>query len=128
MPLDEIHIRDLLLRCIIGIYDEERREKQDVNINITLYADLRRAGQSDDIADTVDYKTIKKRVIRRVEESSCFLVERLAQCVADLCLEDGRVRRVRVSVAKPGALRFARTVDVTIEREQPERNGGHDNE
>ena len=118
VQLDEIHIRDLLLRCIIGIYDEERHEKQDVNINISMFADLRKAGQTDDIADTVDYKTIKKDVISMVEDSSFFLVERLAESIADVCLEDERVQRVRVCVAKPGALRFARTVEIAIERAQ----------
>lgn len=118
--LDRIHIRDLLLRCIIGIYDEERREKQDVTINITLYADLRKAGTTDAIDDTVDYKAIKKRVIAMVERSDFFLVERLAERIAELCLESIRVRRVRVCVAKPGALRFARTVEVEIVRKQRE--------
>lgn len=114
--LDRIHIRDLLLRCIIGIYNEERRDKQDININITLFADLRQAGQTDAIDDTVDYKTIKKRVIALVEQSSFHLVERLAACIADTCLEDEGVKRVEVAVAKPGALRFARTVEVVITR------------
>jgi len=116
--LDQIHIRDLLLRCVLGVYDEERREKQDVNINITLWADLRKACQSDCIDDTVDYKAIKKRVIAMVEESSCFLVERLAERIAEICLENPRVARVNVAVEKPGALRFARTVAVEIVRQR----------
>lgn len=116
--LDQIHIHDLLMRCIIGIYEDERREQQDVCINITLRADLSRACLSDDITDTVDYKTIKKRVIEMVEGSSFFLVERLAQRIADLCLENDAVEEVRVRVAKPGALRFARTVEVDIVRQQ----------
>ena len=116
--LDQIHIRDLLLRCVIGIYGEERREKQDVTINITLYADLRKAGRTDAIDDTVDYKAIKKQVIALVEESSFFLVERLAERIAELCLENSRVMQVRVRAAKPGALRFARTVEVEIVRGQ----------
>ena len=66
---DRIHIRDLMCRCIVGIYPDERREKQDVIINITLWANYRAACRTDDIADTVDYKTIKKQVIKMVEES-----------------------------------------------------------
>ena len=116
--LDRIHICDLLQRCIIGIYDEERREKQDVVINITLYADLRAAGRSDNIDDTVDYKSIKKQIIAMVETSSFFLVERLAERIAEICLAHEAVQRVGVRVAKPGALRFARTVDVEIERDR----------
>lgn len=114
--LDRIHIRDLLLRCVIGIRDWEREAPQNVMLNITLHADLRAAGASDDIADTVDYVAIKKRVIALVEGSSFGLVEALAQAVADACLEDPKVQRVDVVVEKPGALRFARTVAVDISR------------
>ena len=119
--LDRIHIRDLHLRCVIGIFDEERRDKQDVIINLTLYADLSAAGKTDRIEDTVDYKAAKKRVIALVEQSSCLLVECLAQRIADVCLEDPRVRRVAVTVDKPGALRFARSVAVEIIRDRRNR-------
>jgi dihydroneopterin aldolase/D-erythro-7,8-dihydroneopterin triphosphate epimerase len=115
-PLDRIHIRDLLVRCILGIYPDERREKQDVIVNITLYADLRKACLSDDIDDTVDYKTIKKNVLQLVQQSEYFLVERLAERIAELALETAAVQRVDVSVDKPGALRFARSVAVEISR------------
>ncbi len=117
-PLDKIHIRDLRLRCVIGVFPEEQREKQDVIINITLHADLRTAGETDRIEDSVDYKSLKSRILAMAEQSSYYLIERLAECVADLCLEDARVQRVEVSVDKPGALRFARSVAVEIVREQ----------
>jgi dihydroneopterin aldolase/D-erythro-7,8-dihydroneopterin triphosphate epimerase len=113
---DEILIKDLLLRTIIGINEEERENRQDVLINITLDADTRSAGISDDIADAVNYRTITKKVIQFVEGSQFFLVEKMAAEIAAICLEDVRVERVRVSVEKPGALRFARSVGVTIER------------
>lgn len=114
--LDRLHIRGLGLRCVVGIYPEERREKQDVTIDITLHADLRTACHTDRIEDTVDYKGIKKRVVAMVETSSEYLIERLAQRVADLCLEDPRVEAVEVTVDKPGALRFAQSVAVAIFR------------
>ena len=116
--LDRIHIRDLALRCIIGIEPHERDKLQDVVINITLHADLSRAGRSDGIADTVDYKAIKSKVVDTVENSSYLLVERLAEEIADVCLAEPRVRRVEVTVDKPGALRFARSVAVEISRER----------
>jgi FolB domain-containing protein len=114
--LDAIHIHDLLVRCIVGINDDERTKKQDVVINLTLWADLRRAGRSDDIADTVDYKTIKTSVIQLVEGSNYYLVEKLAEEIAAICLGESLVERVRVRVEKPGALRFARSVGVDILR------------
>lgn len=115
-PLDRIHIHDLQLRCIIGVYPEERRDKQDVNIDITLHADLRKACSSDDLGDTIDYKSLKKRIVAMVEGSSFQLIEALAERIASLCLDEPRVRSARVYLAKPGALRFARTVAVEIER------------
>jgi FolB domain-containing protein len=113
---DVIHIKDLLLRTIVGINDEERRNRQDVLINIALYADMHAAGRSDDIDDAVNYRTITKQVIELVENSSFFLVEKMAAEIAAICLRDPRVERARVRVEKPGALRFARSVGVEIER------------
>ena len=113
---DQIHIKDLLLRTIIGINEEERRAKQDVLINIVLYADTRAAGASDDIEDAVNYRTITKRIIKLVEESQFLLVEKMAAEIAAICLDDPRVDRASVRVEKPGALRFARSVGVEIHR------------
>ena len=116
--LDQIHVRDLRLRCIIGINPEEREKKQDVVFNLTLYADLSKAARTDAIEDTVDYKSIKLKVLKTVEDSSFFLLERLADHVARVCFTDPHVERARVSVEKPGALRFARTVAVELLRER----------
>ena len=113
---DQILIKDLLLRTIIGINPEERRNRQDVLINIVLHADTHAAGVSDDIEDAVNYRTITKQVIELVESSQFYLVEKLAAQIAAICLRDRRVTQVRVRVEKPGALRFARSVGVEIER------------
>ncbi len=116
MSSDEIHIRDLHLRCIVGVFETERRKLQDVVLNITLYADLARSGRTDRIEDTVDYKAVKNRVIEVVENSNYHLLEALAERVAQVCLDEPRVAAVEVTVDKPGALRFARSVAVTIRR------------
>lgn len=114
--LDQIWIKDLLLRCVVGINPEEREDKQDVVINLSLFADLSKAGVSDEIDDTVNYHTIKNRIVALVESSSFHLVERLAEEIARECLTDHRVEAVKVSVEKPGALRFVRSVGVEITR------------
>lgn len=114
--LDRIRIKDLLLRCIVGINPDERKNKQDVLINLTLFADLRKPCATDDIDDTVNYKTIKNRIIELVESSSFFLVEKLAEEIARECLANPAVQTVEVAVDKPGALRFARSVGVEIVR------------
>ncbi len=116
--MDRIRIRDLLVRCVLGINDDERRERQDVVINLTVHAELVRAGRSDSIADTVDYRALKKRVLAMAEGSQYFLVEALAEAVAALCLEHEGVRKIDVCVEKPHALRFARSVAVEISREK----------
>jgi dihydroneopterin aldolase/D-erythro-7,8-dihydroneopterin triphosphate epimerase len=113
---DRILIHDLFLRTIIGINEEERTERQDVVINLVVETDTRRAGQSDDIADAVNYRTLTKQIIELVENSQFLLVERLAEVIATLCLADSRVDKVKVTVEKPLALRFARSVGVSIER------------
>ncbi len=113
---DQIHIKDLQLRTIIGVNAEERRDRQDVLVNLVLDVDTRPAGATDDIAQAVNYRTLTKRIIQLVETSQFYLVEKLAAEIAAVCLDDERVERVRVTVEKPGALRFARSVGVTVER------------
>lgn len=118
--MDKICIRDIALRCIIGIYPEERREKQDVVVSVSLHSDLCPAAATDDFQKTVDYKAVKQAIVALVEQSDFQLVESLAQAIADACLAFDRVEQVDVTVEKPGALRFARTVAVEISRR---RNG-----
>ncbi len=114
--MDKIIIRDLLVRCIIGVTPEERREKQDVLISVALSADLAPAARSDRVEDAINYRPLKKRLLALAEQSEYHLVEALAERIAAECLEDGRIREVLVSVEKPSALRFARTVGVEIVR------------
>lgn len=114
--MDKIFIRDLALRCIIGIFPEERREKQDVIINVEMHADLRKAGRSDDLNDTVNYKAIKKAILQLVESSAFQLIESLAENIADIALGHDMVQSVVVTIDKPGALRFARASAVEITR------------
>ena len=114
--MDRILIKDLMLRCILGLSGEERREKQDVLINLVLWTDLKRAAASDNIEDTVDYAALKKRIITLVEGSQFHLAEALADRIATLCLEQAAVQQVQVTLEKPTALRFAHSVGVEIIR------------
>jgi FolB domain-containing protein len=105
-----------MVRCIIGLREWERHERQNVILTLTLHADLAAAGENDSFADTVDYVTIKKKVVTLAEASSFYLIEALAERVAQVCLEDPRVQRVDVRLEKPGALRYAQNVAVEITR------------
>lgn len=116
--MDRILISDLLVRCIVGVNEDERREKQDVVINLSISTDLARAGKSDRFEDAIDYRDLKKRVMALAENSRFYLVEALAEAVASLCLENPVVVQVQVRVEKPLALRFARSVGVEITRDR----------
>lgn len=119
--VDKILIKNLLVRMIIGINDDERRNLQDVIINVSMDVDTRIAGTSDDIEDSVNYRTVAKRIIQLTERSRFYLVEKLAQEIATLCFDDPRVQSVTLQVEKPNALRFAKSVgvEITRSRQQP---------
>ena len=114
--MDNIIIKDLLVRGLIGVSDSERAQPQDIVINIILFTDISKAGTTDNIEDCVNYRTVSKQVISLVESSSRHTVEALANDIAILCLKENNAQGVRVRVEKPGAVRFSRSVGVEIER------------
>jgi FolB domain-containing protein len=118
MAAYRILITDLTARCVLGVSAEERREKQEVVINVSLAADLSAAAASDRFEDTLDYRALKKAILSLVEGSDYYLLEALSERIADLCLEDSRVQQVTVQVEKPSALRFARSVAVEVAKER----------
>lgn len=118
--MDKVIIKDLLARGIIGVNDWERTVLQDILINIVAFTDTRRAEQSDHLDDCVDYKALSKRVQAHAESAARFTVEALANDLARICLEQPNVERVLVRVEKPGAVRFAASVGVEVERSRHE--------
>ncbi len=120
---DRILVKDLLLRTIVGIKPDEREKKQDVLLNLDLRVDVRSAGESDDIAEAVNYRSITKAVIALVEGSRFHTVEKLATEIARLIVTGHPVAEARVTVEKPGALRFARSVGIELVR-RPEDFAG----
>lgn len=113
---DRIFLRGLAVECIIGFIEWERRLKQTVVIDLELPVDCRRAAITDNVADTLDYKKVAKRVIAFVEASEFQLVETLAHRTALLVVEEFGIEWIRLSVNKPGAIRGSKDVGVTIER------------
>ena len=113
---DRIFLHGLTAECIIGFIDWERRVRQTVVLDIELPVDCRRASLTDEVADTLDYKKVAKRVLAYVEASEFKLVETLAHRVALLVLEEFGAEWVRVALNKPGAIRNSRDVGVVIER------------
>jgi dihydroneopterin aldolase len=115
-PEDRLFLRGLEVECIIGFIDWERRVPQKVVIDLELPVDCARAAAQDSVQDTTDYKAIAKRVLAFVAASEFHLVETLAQQLAALLLGEFGLAWVRVTINKPGAIRHARDVGVTIER------------
>ncbi|SRR5258706_8533775 len=119
--MDKVIIKNLLARGIIGVNDWERKRAQDILINITLFTDTRRAAETDDINDCVNYSTMSKKVLAHAESVNRLTVEALANDLAKICLAEKDVQNVIVRVEKPGAVRFAESVGVEIERPWPPR-------
>ncbi len=116
--MDKTFIKDLLVRGIIGIRDWEREKAQDILINVTVFSDASRAGETDDINDCVDYSALSKKIQTHAETAKRLTVEALASDLAKICLGVPLVKKVIVRVEKPGAVRFAKSVGVEIERKR----------
>jgi dihydroneopterin aldolase len=114
--MDIIYLHDLRIDTVIGVFDWERRIRQTVILDLEMAADIRRAAASDDLADTLNYKAVAKRLIDFVGHSDFQLVETLAEQVAELVLKEFAVPWLRLRVNKHGAVRGARDVGVIIER------------
>jgi len=114
--MDKIFIKDLVARGIIGVNDWEREKPQEIVINVTVFTDTRRAAESDDLADCVDYRALAKKVQAHAETAARLTVEALANDLATICLEQPGVEKAIVQVEKPGAVRFSRSVGVEVER------------
>ena len=114
--MDKTFIKDLVAHGIIGVNEWERENPQEILINITVFTDTRRAAESDDLADCVDYSSLARKVQTHAETAARFTVEALANDLAAVCLEQELVEKVIVRVEKPGAVRFAASAGVEVER------------
>src|SRR5690606_4830960 len=116
--MDIVYIRDLDISTVIGIYDWEREIRQTVSLDLDMATDIRPAAETEDIALTLDYKAIAKRLIAFIEEAEFLLIEALAEKVAQIVLAEFPVTWIRLRVGKPGAVTGSRDVGVIIERGQ----------
>ena len=114
--MDKVFIEDLEVETIIGIFGWEREVKQIVRISLEMSFDTSKAGKSDKIDDALDYKKIGKSIVNLVENSSFFLVEKMAEEIALLVLKNKQIKGIKLRVEKPGALRGSKSVGVEILR------------
>lgn len=119
--MDRVYIKDLSARGIIGIRPWEREKPQEILINVTAITDTALAGRTDDIQHCVDYSSLAKQLRTHAESAGRFTVEALAEDLAHICLAHQHVQKVLVRVEKPGAVRFAHSVGVEIERARDDR-------
>jgi dihydroneopterin aldolase len=116
MTSDLVFIEDLRIQTVIGVFDWEREITQTISLDLKMAFDISHAARSDDIADTLDYKAVSKRLIQFVEASEFQLVEALAEHCADIVLGEFPVSWVYLKLSKPGAVRGSSAVGVIIER------------
>ena len=116
MTMDRVFIEDLRIQTVIGVFDWEREITQTISLDLQMAFDISRAAKSDNIADTLDYKSVSKRLIQFVESSEFQLVEALAEHSAQIVLDEFPVNWLRLKLSKPGAVRGSSAVGVIIER------------
>lgn len=113
---DKIYVEDLRVKATIGIFDWEKKIKQDVSISYEIPHDNVKAAKADAIEATTDYKSITKGIISFVENNKFELVETFAEKIAEMVIKEYKVKWIKLRVSKPGALRFSKDVGVIIER------------
>lgn len=114
--MDIVYIRDLRIETVIGIYDWEREIRQTVSLDLEMGTNIRKAAESDSIEDTLDYKSVAKRLIQFVGDSEFQLVETLAERISDIVLNEYQVPWMKLRLSKPGAVTGSQDVGVIIER------------
>lgn len=114
--MDIVYLYGLRLETIIGIWEWERQVKQTLIVDLDLGTDVSRAGRSDAIEDTVDYKSVAERLATLAEENNFFLVEALAENISEILIAEYGIEWVRIRINKQGALSDVRDVGVIIER------------
>ena len=119
--MDIVFLHGLKVDAVIGIWDWERQFKQTLEIDVDLGTDISKAGRSDSIDDTVDYKAVTKRIMNLAETGGFLLVEALVEAIAAAILAEFDVFWIRVRINKKSAVRQVRDVGVMIERARDKR-------
>ncbi|WP_415897525.1 dihydroneopterin aldolase [Neptuniibacter sp. QD72_48] len=114
--MDLVYIRELEVETVIGIYDWEREIRQRVNLDLDMGTDIRQAANTEDVDNTLNYKTVSDRLIEFIEQSEFQLVETMAEQIAEIVMTEFGVKWLRLRLGKPGAVPQAKDVGVIIER------------
>ncbi len=99
--MDYIHIEKLIFRGKHGHFEKERRVEQEFAVSVKLGVDTLIAAKSDTLADTIDYGEVKNKIQTILEGNSKYLLEKLAEEIAQKILEDVRIKTVELTIQKP---------------------------
>lgn len=114
IQIAKIHIENLRLRTFIGIKEDEKKNRQDVIINIWIHYSADKAVQSNEIEEALNYRTVTKKVVKHVESGRFLLLERMTEEVLSVVMESPQIIWAEVKIDKPGALRFSDSVSISL--------------
>jgi FolB domain-containing protein len=116
--IGKIFIKDIHINCIVGVGKEERKEKQIIIVSVVVFTNVSNALKTDSVGHTINYSSLRKKIIRSVEKSNFHLLEGLANMILNLCLEDKKIIKAKVKVEKPNKYPDTKSVGIEIERER----------
>ena len=114
--MDLVYIRELEVETVIGIYDWEREIRQRINLDLEMGTDIRQAANTEDVDNTLNYKSVSDRFIELIDQREFLLIETMAEQIAEIVLNEFSVKWLRLRLGKPGAVPQAADVGVIIER------------
>ncbi len=109
-----IKIKNFRLKTILGIYDWEKTFDREIVINAKIETDYDDALQTDEISDTIDYDVIISKIKNLIAGKRFKLIERMAQEVMDVVMQDKRIKKCKLEIAKMGAVEGVESFSVII--------------
>ncbi len=114
--MDTIFIHDLRIETLIGIYDWEKKMAQTIQLDIEVGLPGEHAARSGRIGDTIDYSRVVARVEQLFKERHFLLLEKAADAIAQIIINEFNAPWVKLSIAKLSPLRNVKRLGVTVER------------
>lgn len=109
-----ICIKNLRLRTILGVHEEERTAEREIIVNLQMEYDARAAARTDSLDSAFNYKDIRDRIVTALSGTRFNLLEALADHILNALIQDPRIEKLRIEIDKPNALRSAESVSAII--------------
>ena len=114
--MDRVFIEGLVVFAQIGIYDWEQNIQQKIIFDLDMAWDSRKAAETDDVSFCLNYADVSQAIIKYTESKSFFLIERLANEVANMLQKEFGIKWLKLTLHKPDAIAQAKSVGIVIER------------